>query len=175
MNKPAIDRRWPTRSGRRGVLIRAQLIATGFLLATVAATTPGCSYAYKYKVHGVVRNAADGASLDGVAVNLKLQPRTPPTKWFGAHERIAGQALSDLNGSFSLQTEIQDVEFNVTPRWVLSLNKEGYEETLVDISQHGEPKSGSSPYLIAVVAYMRPSPPSAQPHPEGAIGKAETP
>jgi hypothetical protein len=173
MNKPAIDRRWPTRSERRGVLIRAQLIAAGILLATVAASTPGCSYAYEYKIHGVVRNAADGAPLDGVAVTLKLQPLTPPTKWVGARERNAGQSSSDPDGSFSLQTVIDDVEFDVTPRWVLSLTKKGYEETLVDISQQGEPKSGSPPYLIAVVAFMRPSPPGATPPAEGAVKKAK--
>ncbi len=175
MKQPAINRRWPIRSGRRGVLIPAQLIAASMLLPSVAAGTPGCSYAYEYKIHGVVRNAVDGAPLDGVAVSLKLQPRTPPTKWVGAHERTAGAASSDANGSFSVQTVIDDVEFKVTPRWVLSLTKEGFEETIVDISQREQPKSGSPPYLIAVVAYMRASPPGAAPHPEGAVKKAEAP
>jgi hypothetical protein len=68
-----------------------------------------------------------------------------------------------------------DVEFTSTPRWVLSLTKTGYDEVIVDISQREEPQSGSSLYLIAVVAYVRSRPPGATPHAEGAANKAEAP
>jgi len=132
-------------------------VVGGLCLTLVAISTPGCSYSYEYEIRGVILSAVDGAPLAGVGVTLKLQPRIKPTRWVGAHERIVGPTSSAPDGAFSFNTEIDDVEFDLLPRWVLILTKTGYDDAVVDIGPHGEPKSGSSPYLIAVVAYMRPS------------------
>jgi hypothetical protein len=173
MNTPTIDRQLATRAVRPRVVILTLLIAAGILMLLAALDSWGPSPSYVYEIRGTVCNASDGAALSGVILTLKLNPLGRASK--SACETLHRVELSKEDGSFLIQSKINNYEFSKLPRWVLHLTKPGYAETLVDISQQGEPKSGSPPYLIAVVAYMRPSPPGATPHVEGAVKKAEAP
>ncbi len=165
MITPTIDRRLPTRAVRPRVVIITLLIAAGILMVLAALDLSGSGdfHTYKYEIRGTVSSAADGTPLGGVIVWLKLNPLGQATK--SANETLHGWVLSEADGSFQMQTQFNSHEFRELPRWVLHLTKDGYAETLVDISQHGEPKSGSSPYLIAVAASMRPGASDAAPQP----------
>ncbi len=175
MNTPTINRQLPARAVRPRVVIVTLLIAAGILvvLAALDLSLSGHFHTYEYEIRGTVSNASDGTPLSGVVVWLKLNPLGQSSK--SANETLHGWELSKEDGSFLVQTQINSYEFSNLPRWVLRLTKDGYAETLVDISQHGEPQSGSSPYLIAVVATMRPSPTDATQDAGGAVKKAEAP
>jgi hypothetical protein len=165
MNTPTIDRRLPTRVVRPRVVILTLLIAAGILvvLAALDLVHSGHFHTYKYEIRGTVSSASDGTPLSGVIVWLKLNPLGRSTK--SANETLHGWVLSEADGSFLMQTQFNSHDFSDLPRWVLHLTQPGYTETLVDISQHGEPQSGSPPYLIAVAASMRPGASDAAPQP----------
>jgi hypothetical protein len=165
MNSPTINRQLQARAVRPRVVIVTLLIAAAILvvLAALDHSGPSPTYDYEYEIRGTVRSASDGTPLSGVIVWLKLNPLGRASK--SACETLHGWEVSKEDGSFLVQTQINGYEFSNLPRWVLHLTKDGYAETLVDISQHGEPKSGSSPYLIAVAASMRPDASDAAPQP----------
>jgi hypothetical protein len=175
MNALTIDRELPIRAVRPRVVILTLLIAAGVLVLLGAENLKFSGLwhhsSYKYEIRGSVKSASDGAALSGVILTLKLNPLGRSSK--SASETLHRIELSKEDGSFLIQSQISNYEFSNLPIWVLHLTKPGYAETLVDISQHGEPKSGSPPYLIAVVAYMRPNPPGAAPHAEGAFKNAD--
>ncbi len=166
MITPTIDRRLPTRAVRPRVVIITLLIAAGILavLAALDLIGVGNFHTYKYEIRGTISSASDGTPLSEVIVTLKLNPLGRATK--SASETLHAVEGSKADGSFLIQTQINSYEFRKLPKWVLHLTKPGYAETLVDISQHGEPKSGSSPYLIAVAACMRPDASNAAPAPQ---------
>ena len=161
MNTRTMNRQLPTRVVRPRVVILTLLIAAGILMLLAALDSWGPSPSYVYEIRGTVCNASDGAPLSGVILTLKLNPLGESSK--SANETLNRVELSTEDGSFLIRTQINNYEFSNLPKWVLHLTKPGYAETLVDISQHGEPKSGSSPYLIAVAAFMRPDASDAAP------------
>jgi hypothetical protein len=135
------------------------MLAACILMACVVLGTPGCSYSYDYEIRGTIRSAEDGAPLGGVTVTLiyKAPPKLPGG--YGPADENNGSATSAQDGSFFLSFTAGDIDFDVFPKWVLSLKKAGYDETLVDVTQHdGYPKTGANPYLIAVAAHMRAKP-----------------
>jgi hypothetical protein len=161
MTTLTITRRLPARAVRPRVVILTLLIAAGVLVPLIVMSFLGPSPSYEYEIRGTVKSASDGTPLSGVLVALRLNPLGRATK--SASETPRGWELSKADGSFLVRTEINEYGFSHLPRWVLHLTKPGYEETLMDISQHGAPKSGSSPFLIAVAAHLRPSASDAAP------------
>ena len=137
MTTPTITRRLPSRAVRPRVVILTLLIAAGVLVPLIVMSSLGGSPSYDYEIRGTVKSASDGTPLSGVIVALKLNPLGRATK--SAYETLHRLEVSKEDGSFLVRAHFNEYEFSRLPRWVLHLTKPGYEETIMDISQHRAP------------------------------------
>ena len=119
-----------------------------------AVFTVGCSMIYRYEMTGVIKNAVDGSPVAGVQIE-----RDPGTSITGTFPVRTGP-----DGRFVVEFSVRDGEFfaGKLPKWKFTLSKAGFEDEAVEITPTKEPQPRTANQIV-LFAFVRPTPPAAQP------------
>jgi hypothetical protein len=121
--------------------IRLRVVAFACLGAALCPLLAGCQFAYPYEVSGVVKDAATGQPLAGVAVYSLHIDLDKPT---GEDDRTV--AVTGQDGTFTFTELVWDVNFrgDGNTRWALLFARDGFRREKVDLRQVRQPASAKT-------------------------------